>query len=47
MADGRCGIRKDPGEESPDTTRQHALRKRGRAERKLGATDSVTENIPP
>jgi hypothetical protein len=34
------------GEESPDTTRQHAPRKWGRAGRKFFATESVTENIP-
>jgi len=36
----------EPGEESPDTTRQPTLRKQGRAERKFFATESVTENKP-
>ena len=46
MADVRFGSTTDAEEESPDTTRRHALRKRGRAERKFFATESVTENKP-
>jgi len=46
MADGRFGSARNAGEESPDTTRRHAPRKRGRAERKFFATESVTENKP-
>ncbi len=34
-------------EESPDTSGQHAARKRGAGGRKSAATDSVAENIPP
>ena len=34
-------------EESPNTTRQHASRKRGNLGRKLQVTESITENIPP
>jgi len=47
MADGRLGVRENTGEESPDTVRQHALRKRGSSERKFRATESVTETKPP
>ena len=47
-SDGERSLRlhSDAGEESPDTTRRYALRKRGRAERKFFATESVTENKP-
>jgi hypothetical protein len=34
-------------EESPNTERQHASRKRGSSARKLRTTESITENIPP
>lgn len=34
-------------EESPDTSGQHAARKRGADGRKFAATESVAENIPP
>jgi len=34
-------------EESPNTKRQHASRKRGNLGRKPQMTDSITENIPP
>ncbi|HET9523655.1 MAG TPA: hypothetical protein VFO90_05450, partial [Terrimicrobiaceae bacterium] len=40
-SDGERSLRlhSDAGEESPDTTRRYALRKRGRAERKFFATE--------
>jgi hypothetical protein len=40
-----CGFTR--AEESPDTSGQHAVRKRGADGRKSAATESVAENIPP
>jgi len=40
-------VRFTRAEESPDTSGQHAARKRGAGGRKSVATDSVAENIPP
>jgi len=39
-------VRITRAEESPDTSGQHAARKRGADGRKSAATDSVAENIP-
>lgn len=42
-----AAVRFARAEESPDTSGQHAARKRGADGRKSAATDSVAENIPP
>ena len=47
MADGRFGSARNAGEESPNTTRQHAAENTRAFARKREATESVTENKPP
>lgn len=42
-----AAVRLARAEESPDTSGQHAVRKRGADGRKSAATESVAENIPP